>query len=365
MVKLIIALALFVTTTAFAVAQETTASAPIIDFLREQRAIYSTFHIAPIVIPEGEQVGDLIDTDTTVLIAGKADCFDTLSVEQGPSNLLAYSTLTKKGLAAALGVGDIASADADANQGQTYILDYQDVQVERVSTLQFRTRLKKNIRECANIGPYLGAPNTPTDKSTRKSRTTPAASNTTHVIGIVVSDKPPPLLIGTLFKGRRVIKVRLTENIDASAQLSMGAKLLEYLHLGSMFNISAAAGSTSSNTFTIVAKDILPVALVPAYVVTGTRKLANGSSSYTVATVDTDAIMAQIAVAKAIENNSLEDVVAQKSAPPTVLTVNPVTWKFEKHPLEQATKIAKRETYFGSKNDPLKVLFTNRQDIKG
>jgi hypothetical protein len=233
MLNLIVAFALFLTTTTLAVAQDkgnsTASFGPIMDFLREQRAMYSTLHIAPIAIPEGEQVGDLIDTDTTVLIAGVADCFDTLSVEQGPSNLLAYSTLTKKGLAAALGVGDIASADGDANQGQTYILDYEDVQVERVSTVQFKTRLKKNIPDCANIGPYLGV--STTDKPTRKSRTAPALSNTTHGIGIVVSDKPPPLLIGTLFKGRRVIKVRLTENIDASAQMSMGAKLLEYLHL--------------------------------------------------------------------------------------------------------------------------------------
>jgi hypothetical protein len=311
-------------------------SAPLINFLDEQETVFAKWHIAPIIIPEGEKVGDIIDTDTTALIAGPDDCFDGLSIQQGSSNLPEYTALSEKGLAAALGVGDIATAKGKANEGQTYILDFQDVQVERVSTVQFRTKLKTNIPECASIRRFIDASYVPTNKSTQKIKTASAlGNNIVHGNGVVVSDKPPPLLVGTLFRARRVIRVRLTRNIDASAQLSIGAKLLDDLGLGSRFNVSGAGGSASANTFTIEAKEVLPVALVPAFVVTATRKLASGEVQYKLASLDTDAIIEQIRVASEIENHSFEDEFAQMWVP-SILTLNTKTWKFERHPSSEA-----------------------------
>lgn len=60
-------------------------------------------------------------------------------------------------MAAALGVGDIASVSGDGIKGQSFILDFKDVQVERASIVDFRTKLNLKIPECAKIRPFIDA----------------------------------------------------------------------------------------------------------------------------------------------------------------------------------------------------------------
>jgi hypothetical protein len=277
-----------------------------------------------------------------------------------------FSVLSEKGLAAALGAGDIATASAEAKEGVSFILDFKDVQVERVSTVQFGTKLKGSVPECAQIRQFIDASYVPKNKAVKGIKT---ADATLNAAGIVVSDKPPPLLIGTLFRARRVIKARIAQNMDANAQLSLGSKLLDDIGLGSRFKVSGGAGSSSTNTLTIEANDVVPVALIPAFVVTETRKLASGQLQFNVASVNSNAILTQVAMAKATENRSLVGVltgIQEKVAGDTPKTpvLNAITWKFEPYDLSAAKLVAKSEVKLAAKNDPFQIMFVNQHDLE-
>jgi hypothetical protein len=151
-------------TTTFASAQQNNQSKPtgpsienLTNFLDAERSVFAEWHIAPIIISKGEKIADIIDTESTALIASQSDCFGALSIDDGPSNLPEFTVFSEKGLAAALGAGDVATASGEVSQGQSYILDFDDVKVEVVSTVQLRTKLKASIPECAKIRPFIDA----------------------------------------------------------------------------------------------------------------------------------------------------------------------------------------------------------------
>jgi hypothetical protein len=347
-------------------AQSNPQSENAISVLENENNAFKKWHIAPIIIAEGERVGDIIDTDTTALIASEDDCFNKLSVQHDQSNLPDFSVLSEKGLAAALGAGDVATASGEAKEGVSFVLDFKDVHVERVSTVQFRTKLKANVPECAQIRQFIDASYVPKNKIIKGIKT---ADATLNGAGIVVSDKPPPLLIGTLFRARRVIRVRITQDMDAKAQLSFGAKLLDNLGLGSRFTVSGAGGSSSTNTLTIEANDVVPVALVPAFVVTATNKLASGQLQFNVASVNSDVILTQVALAKETEDRSFVSVWAflhdkAPGADSKTPVVNADTWKFEPYDGLAAKLVAKSEVKLAAKKDPFQVMFVNQHDLE-
>src|SRR5690242_4623607 len=53
-------------------------SPEILKILETQKQVFGQFHLVPIVVPRGEQVGDIVDVDTATLIAGPDDCFPGL-----------------------------------------------------------------------------------------------------------------------------------------------------------------------------------------------------------------------------------------------------------------------------------------------
>src|ERR1700730_4805533 len=87
-------------------------------FLDNQTAMFGQFHLVPIIIPEGERVGDIIDVNNAALIAGVDDCFPGLKPRTTPSQLPAFTIQSEKELAVALGAGQIAEASGDVRGGR-------------------------------------------------------------------------------------------------------------------------------------------------------------------------------------------------------------------------------------------------------
>ena len=67
----------------------------------------------------------------------------------------------------------------------------------------------------------------------------------------IVSDKLPPLLLGTVFTARRVIRVENSHSLGAKAKLSVAQSLIEKLGLGSAFEASAAGSSEGTEAVVI------------------------------------------------------------------------------------------------------------------
>ena len=285
--------------------------------LDTERSVFGTLHLAPIPVPEGEQVGDLMDADTAALIARAEDCFEGLNPRKGPSTLPAMTILSEKGLAAALGVGDIAEAKGESKETYSFILDFKDVEVQKVSLVQLRSTLKKNVPECDQLRPFIdasynsvGASKEKKTATTKPLQTAAITRNMVESGAVAITDKPPPLLLATVFTARRVVRVRTSSIADAQAKLSFAQKqkLMEHLWLGANYDIAAGGGSETSDDIDIESKATVPVAFVPAFFIKRTRQLASGRMEYEVANIDPDDLEVAIKVAREAEDRSLNAI---------------------------------------------------------
>jgi hypothetical protein len=249
---------------------------PPIDVFKSEKQIFEKAHLTPIIIPHGERVGDIYDVNNATLIATAADCFPGLTPQRTASVLPQRLIQSEKGLGAALGVADIAEANSQIEGNHAFVLDYEDVYVERVSQLQLRnTLVKDSIFECDKVKPFMSH-----DEAVRK----------------IVSRAPPPLLIGEVFYARRVVHVQTKYKLSGGVQLSFGDKILRSFGLLAKFKVAATDGS--SNSFDLVGQQSIPVALSPAFVISDFKTLADGSVEYNVASLEYDNVESQIQTAR-------------------------------------------------------------------
>lgn len=222
------------------------------------------YHLAPIVVPQGEKVGDLIDLNSGSLIAGAEECFPKLKPRAAASMLPEIAIASERELAAALGVdaGNVANADGSKRIDQKFSLDFDNVRVERVSVLQLRIALKRKVPECELVRPFL-------ERGAR-----------------LISDRQLPLLIGMIFFARRVIHVTTTDTRAAEAKVSLVDSLMKKLGLHGGFKAEARGEEQTSTNIDIVAKEIVPVAFAPALVIDSIRHANNGRPFFNVRALD-------------------------------------------------------------------------------
>jgi hypothetical protein len=252
------------------------AASPIIHVFKSEKEIFEKAHLTPIIIAHGERVGDIYDVNNATLIATAADCFPGLTPQRTASVLPQRLIQSEKGLGAALGLADTAEVNSQIEGNHAFVLDYEDVYVERVSQFQLRnTLVKDSAFECDKVKPFMSH-----DEAVRK----------------IVSRAPPPLLIGEVFYARRVIHVQTKDKLPGGVQLSFGDKILQSFGLLAKFKVAATDGS--SNSFDLVGQQSVPVALSPAFVISDVKTLADGSVEYNVATLNYDNVERQIQMAR-------------------------------------------------------------------
>ena len=173
------------------------------------------------------------------------------------------------GLAAALGASGIVDAGAETSVKRAYVLSFKDVEVQTASLIQLRRTLqRKAAEECEVVRPCLEAFGPSKTKARQKTRLTGPVNSVT----IETEDRPIPIVIGTVFYARRVLRVSLSNDLSAQAKISWGDKFLRYLGLGSSFKVNADLGDTNSVEF--IGDEIIPVAYAPAFLITQTRTTA-------------------------------------------------------------------------------------------
>jgi hypothetical protein len=265
------------------------------------KQVFKPFHLAPIIIPEGERVGDIIDVENGTLIAGVDDCFPGLQPRQTPGQLPAIAIFSEQDLAAALGVGEVVGASGEAVAGVTFILDFTEVRVDRVSQYQLRHSLKQNSREreCNTVRPYLdSSPEVAQAKSPQRGKIKIAEANNPGGENLIVSDKPPPLILGMVFYARRVVHVATSKTLAGDAKLSIGERIMGRLGLGSSFKVKVDGNDKASSSVDLIGHNLVPVALAPAFVVTASRQLANGRTEYKFAAINPGSVQKDILVAE-------------------------------------------------------------------
>lgn len=234
----------------------TTTANSLTPLLLEERALLQQNGLAPIIVPRGERVGDMFEAATMVLLAGADDCFPKLKPRRSSALLPAVSGSSARGLEAALGVAAVAGGDVAIGEDRKFELSFRNVEAITASVVQLREALRRGVPECDSLRPFLTAVQ---EKSSRGGVT---QSRTSHT---QMDTKDPPLLIGTLFMARRVVRVSTSSQTGGNAQVSFGDDLLRKLGLGSSFKASVGGSKTDQGVAELVGEDVVPVAFSTAF----------------------------------------------------------------------------------------------------
>jgi len=226
-------------------------SAPLAEQLQKQLEPY---RLSPILVPRGEQVGDVYDPATSILLAASQDCFPRLTPRRVPGQLPGAVTENASGLAAALGVSGPVGAEIGGEDGSRwrFELSFRDVEASLASVVQLRQGLRRGIAECDALRPYL--------ESIEAAGTRPGGRR----LAAVPRSGPPPVLLGTVFLARRVLRVSVSSHRTATARLTLPEALLRML--GAQFRAEAEAGRSRSGDWEFIGNEVIPVAFAPAFV---------------------------------------------------------------------------------------------------
>ncbi len=272
-------------------------------FVAELRELFAPFHIIPIIVPRGEQVGDFFDRQANILLASADDCFPKLKIRTQQGQLPSVFTVSSRGLAAALGASGVLEAEGGAAHKQTYTLSFRDVEVHTASVVQLRNALPtKSPQECELIRPFLQA--------LGSAKPTPAVSipglkaPLRRVATVKADSKPPqiPIVIGTVFYARRVLRVDVIETLSGEANLSLGQKLLQGLGLGSAFKISTKADFGDFHSVEFVGNTLIPVAYAPAFDV-AKMDIAEGKATLQISEINPEEIRINVALMEKLNGN--------------------------------------------------------------
>ncbi len=230
----------------------------LVPFLAEQRALLADYGLVPIIVPHGQQVGDLFRADSWLLVARAEDCFPGLSanVRRSPGALPTVSGHSARGLSAALGISSVAEVSLGAIGEHNWELSFADVEITSASVLQLRALLRTDEPECAAIKPALEASLMPG--------------------GAPVVVPPQSLVIGTLYEAKRVLRISLSDEKTAQAELSVFDDLLHKFGLTASTKIGGGGSSSGASTISITGDRPVPVAFGPAFVI----RLPDPSLSY-------------------------------------------------------------------------------------
>jgi hypothetical protein len=276
-------------------------------FVEQERQLLAPFHLIPIVVPRGERVGDNFDRKTSTLLAGADDCFPRLKIRKEPGQLPSITTFSERGLAAALGASGVLNVEGGTTIKRVYVLSFKDVEVQTASVVQLRKAIpRKSAQECEVVRPYLQAlgSSKPVASSLKISiRGLKIPPRRVATLATENTQAQLPVVIGTIFYARRVLRVALSENLDAQAKLSWGQSFLQSFGLNSSFRLSADGGSVNSNAVEFVGEAVIPVAYAPAFD-TETKVAEGGKTTMQIAEITPREIVVNVAVTEALLNKN-------------------------------------------------------------
>jgi len=304
-------------------------------FLDQQRSFLAQYHMIPIIVPRGERVGNSYHPTTSVLISSTDDCFPGLRISKDSGQLPSMNTSFELGLSAALGAAGYAEGEAGKSGKRGYVLSFRDVEVQTASVVALRNAIPRNApQECLTLRPYLQA--------ITSARPTSSPGNgplgKTASVTVQTSHLTIPIVIGSVYYARRILRVVLSDQVDATAKVSFGESLLRKIGLDAAFKVKADAASTMANTIEFIGDAVVPVAYTAAFEVTDMINTADGNRvTITVAETDPRGIRQQVAEMEdsALRRPFARVYVAQRSnyiwhfvrtPAPTPLTIQRLYW---------------------------------------
>jgi hypothetical protein len=192
--------------------------------------------MVPILIPLGQEAGDVVDRLGEEFICRRADCFDNLTPREAPSSLPNLDLGTSAAAYFGLGISQVGEAELSAMGGNRVILRFDQVTVETVSQVALRQTLRPDA--CPDVARLL------------------AKDPTSLADGIV--------LLGQVFRARRVMRLEKRREVKANFVLSGLQAIAEAFGL----RLRAAAGGDlkSADIVELGTTKAVPVAFRPAFI---------------------------------------------------------------------------------------------------
>jgi hypothetical protein len=179
------------------------------------------------------------DSGDLRLLADASNCFPTLKPQAPVKTTFPMALLAADAnLALALGVPNIASANATFSTIRTVQIGFEDVHVSLATVATLRQSFVKTA--CPDFTAIID------EKYVR----TPASS--------------PPLVVAEVYTGRR--RVTFTATPSASAGLNVADLKSLIAKVGLKISVEAKAKAAGSQQFTLISDEALPIAIRPAFI---------------------------------------------------------------------------------------------------
>lgn len=201
---------------------------------------FQPFYLVPVLLPRGQKVGDVYDTQDFRLLSSATDCFPGLKPNGPvPSDLPAISLDIATSVAVAVGAPSIASADADLGISRQIHITFDGVQVS-TATITAISHAYSHAK-CPFLAPLVGF-----DKPY-----------------VATAPGSPPLVLAEVYSARRTVTFVLERKAAANASFDL-AKFLSKLKLST--SVTAKASADAGDRITVVSEEVLPIAVRPAFV---------------------------------------------------------------------------------------------------
>lgn len=203
---------------------------PLIDYFNDLRLV-------PIIVPRGQEIGDVFDASTLQFVFAARDCFPGIKPTIRPSTLPSFESASLEAGFLAVGVPAVANASVTEGIERSTQIGFTDLQVATISEADLKKAF--NAAACPELD---------------------AAVNTraTTWFGRQL------VIIGELYLGHRSLQLDLRQNVDVKAKIKDLATL--FATGGIPVDISTSLRADGRSRVLIRETKVVPLAVRPAFI---------------------------------------------------------------------------------------------------
>lgn len=196
-------------------------------------------HWIPIIVPRGEQIGNVYDVRNLQFVADGKTCFPKLKLPALSTTTLPEATKGKTiNGALALGAKNVAAAEAALGTSDDMRLQFTDPHVLAVSAVTLANLY--DLKKCKFLKSQVEA----------------------TLSGQPLTGETSNLVLGEILFAKRSLQMSYTNGAKAKAELSNWQRLIKLIGLSA----TATVDAQSDRSLSVTTSDLLPVAIRPAFI---------------------------------------------------------------------------------------------------
>jgi hypothetical protein len=212
---------------------------PVEDYYELLQTYFKGSHWIPIIIPRGEQIGNVYNIQNLQFVADGKTCFPRLTVPAPSASTIPNAAKGKKiNGALALGAKDVAAAEAQLGTSDEMSLQFTDPHVISVSALTMANAF--DSKKCKFLKSEVEA----------------------TLSGQSLTGETANLVLGEILFAKRSLVLSYSDEAKAKAELSNWQRFIKLIGL----TASASVDAQSGRSISVTTSELLPVAIRPAFV---------------------------------------------------------------------------------------------------